>query len=227
MWVNLNSKYQDNCKWWVQVTVSRNQSYPASSVGVCARARSAFSWSRARGGRQVRRGSRCTGQCRARPMRSSPTPRPCWRSGCGSRSWGCWERKRETTRLVSITVCPWVQHHCVPFISKLKKTEESFCCCCYTDQLIMMAIIYIAPYLTDKGEHTVLYKIYKNVLIKPKKCFKKKYCIACTPYPHTSTPTLTHMLTGELYQGRREGEVGEKWINFKSLVVVLFVEASF
>ena len=153
------------------VTVSRNQSYPASSVGMCASVRSAFSWSRARGGRQARRGSRCRGRCRARPMRSSPTPRPCWRSGCGSRSWGCWERKRETTRSVGVTVCPWVQHRCVPFISKLKKTEDFFCC--FTDQLIMMTIIYIAPYLTDKGEHTVLYKIYKNVLIKPKNNFNR------------------------------------------------------
>ena len=32
----------------------------------------------------------------------------------------------------------------------------------------MMTIISIALYLTDKGERTVLYKIYKNVLIKPK-----------------------------------------------------------
>ena len=34
--------------------------------------------------------------------------------------------------------------------------------------IIRITIISIAPYLTAKGEHTALYKIYKNVYIKPK-----------------------------------------------------------
>ena len=34
--------------------------------------------------------------------------------------------------------------------------------------IIRITIISIAPYLTGKGEHSALYKIYKNVFIKLK-----------------------------------------------------------
>ena len=33
--------------------------------------------------------------------------------------------------------------------------------------LQIITVISIAPYLIDKGEHIELYKIYKNVYIKP------------------------------------------------------------
>ena len=33
--------------------------------------------------------------------------------------------------------------------------------------IIIIAIISIVPYLTNKGEHTALYKINKNVYINP------------------------------------------------------------
>ena len=35
--------------------------------------------------------------------------------------------------------------------------------------MIMLAVISIALYLTDKGEHTALYKINKNIHIKTSK----------------------------------------------------------
>ena len=33
-------------------------------------------------------------------------------------------------------------------------------------RVVITAVISMAPYLTDKGEHTALYKINKNVYIK-------------------------------------------------------------
>ena len=53
----------------------------------------------------------------------------------------------------------------------------------------MMTIISIALYLTDKGERTVLYKIYKNVLIKPKNVLKRNIVLLAH---HTYTPTPKH-----------------------------------
>ena len=35
--------------------------------------------------------------------------------------------------------------------------------------IIIIAVVSIAPYLTDKCEHTALYMLNKNVYIKPKK----------------------------------------------------------
>ena len=35
--------------------------------------------------------------------------------------------------------------------------------------IIIITIISIALYLTDKGEHTMLYKIYKNAYVRPPK----------------------------------------------------------
>lgn len=35
--------------------------------------------------------------------------------------------------------------------------------------LLIITIISVALHLTDKGVHTELYKIYKNVIIKPQK----------------------------------------------------------
>ena len=36
-------------------------------------------------------------------------------------------------------------------------------------KMLIIAVISIAPYFTDEGVHTALYKIYKNVCIKPQK----------------------------------------------------------
>ena len=35
--------------------------------------------------------------------------------------------------------------------------------------IIIIAVIFVAPYLTDKGEHTALYKVNNNVYIKTSK----------------------------------------------------------
>ena len=36
----------------------------------------------------------------------------------------------------------------------------------YTEHIIITAVIATVQYLTNKGEHTILYKIHKNVYIK-------------------------------------------------------------
>ena len=63
------------------------------------------------------------------------------------------------------------------------------------DNIIITAVISIAPYLTDKGEHTALYKINHNVYIKTSKIINYIVVIlysSHTTYTHTHTHTHTH-----------------------------------
>ena len=85
------------------------------------------------------------------------------------------------------------------------------------DIITTIAVISVAPYLTDKAEHTALYKVNKNVDIKtPKRIILcSKYCIPCTSYPPTHPPSPT------LHTHRREDKLGGGR-DLKSLFVVLF-----
>ena len=63
--------------------------------------------------------------------------------------------------------------------------------------MIIIAVIYIALYLTNKGEHTTLYKINNNIYIKT---FKKNYIIIwyslhTHTHMHTDAHTHTHAHT--------------------------------
>ena len=62
--------------------------------------------------------------------------------------------------------------------------------------IIITAVISIAPYFTDKGEFTALYKININVYIKTSKVI---YYIAIIFYSsHTHTHTHTHIKTSKV-----------------------------
>ena len=59
--------------------------------------------------------------------------------------------------------------------------------------MIIIAVISIAPYLADKGEHTTLYKINTNVYIKTSKIIKLlEYVI---PRSHARAHTRTRVRT--------------------------------
>ena len=73
----------------------------------------------------------------------------------------------------------------------------------------MKAVISIAPYLTDKGEHTALFNINKNVHAKP----KKEYITVMLLFL-ASPPTSARK------------ECNKRRQNLKSFVMVLFVEVS-
>ena len=55
--------------------------------------------------------------------------------------------------------------------------------------IIMVVVVSIVPYLTDKGEHTPLYKIKKNVNIK------QHTYISIILFPQQNTHTHTHTHT--------------------------------
>ena len=60
--------------------------------------------------------------------------------------------------------------------------------------MVMIAVISIVPYLTNKGEHTALYEISKIVYLKPSK--NNDYVLVILYSLHTiSTPTHTHAHT--------------------------------
>ena len=59
--------------------------------------------------------------------------------------------------------------------------------------IIVIAVISIAPYLTDKGEHTSLYKINNNVYSKTSKILN--YVVIILHYTHTHTRARTHART--------------------------------
>ena len=59
--------------------------------------------------------------------------------------------------------------------------------------LIIIVVIFIAPYLTDRGEHTTLYKNNNNVYIKTSKIVYDHNIVFLThACAHTRTHTHTH-----------------------------------
>ena len=63
-------------------------------------------------------------------------------------------RKREKKIFVFLVFCNQQQQN--------KETE--------TDSVIIIAAISVAPYLTDNGEHSMIYRLYNvNVYVKPQK----------------------------------------------------------
>ena len=98
-----------------------------------------------------------------------------------------------------------------------------------------IAVNSIAPYLTDKGLHTALYKINNNVHIKTSKWYKfNRHDIVFLT--HHTTNTHTHSHTTHVHRrnitrsvwglggGGREGQVRSQ--NLATLVVVLLVFVS-
>ena len=51
--------------------------------------------------------------------------------------------------------------------------------------VIIIAVISIVPYLTDKGEHTTLYKINNNVCIKTSQTMNYTVIIMYSAHTHT------------------------------------------
>ena len=55
--------------------------------------------------------------------------------------------------------------------------------------IIIIAVIFVAPYLTDKGEHTTLYQVNNNVYIKTSKLISYIVIILYPLLMHVRTHT--------------------------------------
>ena len=61
------------------------------------------------------------------------------------------------------------------------------------DIIEIIMVILMVWYFTDKGEHTVLYKINKNVYMKPKYKYDIVFLTHHT-YTHVCKPTYYHLI---------------------------------
>lgn len=110
---------------------------------------------------------------------------PCWRcfrwcgchgqwcgsmdSCCGWRSQCCWWRRWCWCRTLSWDVGNISRRKSV--MMKMLLCQRYGFCIYFSFSMYVMnkVVIFLVPYITDKGEHTTLYKVYKNVYIKLQK----------------------------------------------------------
>ena len=98
--------------------------------------------------------------------------------------------------------------------------------------IIITGVISTGLYFTDKGEHTILYKINKNVLVKTSNRINNHIVLLIhntPPHTHTHTHTRVHRrnVTGRDVCVCVGGGNKERRQDLKSHVVVSFVEGSF